>query len=127
MEPQRLYLYIAVSLCALSSLTLGAHIDIKGITKKSKPNVQGKLTYSDLNFILNSRNGVTENPEVVLSPCARAILGCCKDNKINERCSEALKCGAFFFDDNPCDEKFIVSALKAARQFYEQYNIVMTT
>lgn len=89
---------------------------ISGITIKPPAN----LSYNDLRYILQARNGVDVPAPKTLSPCARAILGCCKDNVINESCSEALKCGAYFFDDNPCDAKFIVSALKEAKTFYTQ-------
>ncbi|KAJ8733318.1 hypothetical protein PYW08_001616 [Mythimna loreyi] len=79
------------------------------------------LSYNELRFILQARNGVEVPTPQNLSPCARAILGCCKNNQMNESCSESLKCGAFFFDDNPCDEKFIMDALKAAKSFYQQF------
>ncbi|KAJ8727545.1 hypothetical protein PYW07_001664 [Mythimna separata] len=78
------------------------------------------LSYNELRYILQARNGVEVQTPYNLSPCARAILGCCKEGQINESCSESLKCGAFFFDDNPCDEKFILDALKAAKSFYQQ-------
>lgn len=78
------------------------------------------LTYEELVYILQARHGRVENKPIVLSPCARAILGCCKDNRMNESCSEDLKCGAFFFDVNPCDETFILDALNAAKTFYQQ-------
>lgn len=83
-------------------------------------NVPANLSYNELRYILQARNGVDVLAPKVLSPCARAILGCCKDNQMNESCSESLNCGAFFFDDNPCDEKFIIDALKAAKSFYQQ-------
>lgn len=77
------------------------------------------LSYEELVYIIQERNGVPQRPRM-LSPCARAILGCCKENQMNEGCSEALGCGAFFFDDNPCDDRFVVDALKAANTFYHQ-------
>ncbi|CAG4916377.1 unnamed protein product [Colias eurytheme] len=83
------------------------------------------LSYEELSFILKTRHGLVEKPPKTLTPCARAILGCCDDKKVmNESCSESLKCGAFFFDDNPCEDKFIIDALKAAKNFYEQFNKV---
>ncbi|CAH1647116.1 unnamed protein product [Spodoptera littoralis] len=78
------------------------------------------LSYNELVYILQARHGKDVPRPKILSPCARAILGCCKDNHINESCSESLNCGAFFFDDNPCDEKFVLDALKAAKSFYQQ-------
>ncbi|CAH0605887.1 unnamed protein product [Chrysodeixis includens] len=78
------------------------------------------LSYSELLYILESRRGHVGEKSKRLSPCARAILGCCKDNRMNEACSESLHCGAFFFDDNPCDEKFVLDALKSAKVFYQQ-------
>ncbi|CAB3239405.1 unnamed protein product [Arctia plantaginis] len=77
------------------------------------------LSYEELVYIIQERHGVPQRPRI-LSPCARAILGCCKQNQINEECSEALGCGAFFFDDNPCDDRFVLDALKAANTFYNQ-------
>lgn len=78
------------------------------------------LSYSELVYILESRRGLADQRTRRLSPCARAILGCCKDNRMNESCSESLNCGAFFFDDNPCDEKFVLDALKSAKVFYKE-------
>lgn len=63
-------------------------------------------------------------PPYALSPCARAILGCCNNKVMNSHCSESLKCGAFFFDNNPCDDKYVLEALKAANKFYSQFNKV---
>lgn len=77
------------------------------------------LPYEELVFILQSRLGIAQKPRT-LSPCARAILGCCKENRMNEHCSESLNCGAFFFDDNPCEDRFIIDALQAAKSFYTQ-------
>ncbi|XP_023933792.2 uncharacterized protein LOC112042851 [Bicyclus anynana] len=81
-------------------------------------------TYNELLFILQSRFGEAGPQPKHLTPCARAILGCCNNNVMNETCSESLKCGAHFFDDNPCEEKFILDALTAAKLFYEQFNTV---
>lgn len=83
-----------------------------------------KLTYDELLFILKVRNGEETRKRISLSPCARAILGCCQKNVMNEQCSETLQCGAFFFDVNPCDDKYVIDALNAARAFYEQFNTV---
>ncbi|KOB65204.1 Uncharacterized protein OBRU01_23065, partial [Operophtera brumata] len=65
------------------------------------------MSYEELDYILRTKKGEVSVPPKLLSPCARAILGCCKDKVMNEHCSEMLKCGAFFFDDNPCDEQFV--------------------
>nr|XP_034829886.1 uncharacterized protein LOC117987031 [Maniola hyperantus] len=81
-------------------------------------------TYNELLYILQSRHGEVGNRPKHLTPCARAILGCCNNRVMNETCSENLKCGAYFFDDNPCEDKFIVDALHAAKLFYEQFNLV---
>ncbi|KAJ2951961.1 hypothetical protein O0L34_g4220 [Tuta absoluta] len=81
------------------------------------------LSYDELLYILKVRSGEQPKPRR-LSPCARAILGCCRERVMNEHCSETLKCGAFFFDVNPCEDKFIIDALNAARAFYEQFNSV---
>ncbi|XP_075971804.1 hadley [Anticarsia gemmatalis] len=78
------------------------------------------MTYEELVYILQARQGVPQEART-LSPCARAILGCCKENRMNEQCSESLNCGAFFFDINPCDERFVIDALKAAKNFYQQF------
>ncbi|KAJ0178707.1 hypothetical protein K1T71_005482 [Dendrolimus kikuchii] len=91
-------------------------------TATKPPNISPE----DLTYIIKVRNGEATTPPVNLSPCARAILGCCKANVMNTQCSENLKCGAFFFDVNPCEDKFIVEALQAARMFYQQFNKVMT-
>lgn len=80
------------------------------------------MTYEELNYILKTKRGEVEVPPKTLSPCARAILGCCNGIVMNGHCSESLNCGAFFFDNNPCDEKFVVSALEAAKSFYKQFN-----
>ncbi|CAH0729396.1 unnamed protein product, partial [Brenthis ino] len=79
------------------------------------------VTYEELVYILHTRNGIDSARPKYLTPCARAILGCCKGKVINENCSEALHCGAYFFDNNPCDDKFILQALEAARSFYDQF------
>ncbi|CAH2105508.1 unnamed protein product [Euphydryas editha] len=80
------------------------------------------ITYDELQYILKSRHGEDSPRPKHLTPCARAILGCCNNNVMNENCSESLKCGAYFFDDNPCEERFILEALVAAKKFYEQFN-----
>lgn len=82
------------------------------------------LSYKELLYILEVRNGDDGIKPESLSPCARAILGCCNEKVMNENCSEALNCGAFFFDVNPCEDKFVIDALSAARSFYEQINRV---
>lgn len=79
------------------------------------------LSYNELRYLLQARHGVDVPTPKTLTPCAKAILGCCKDNHMNESCSESLNCGAHFFDDNPCDEKFIRNALNAAKRFYQQF------
>ncbi|CAH2235513.1 jg14778, partial [Pararge aegeria aegeria] len=81
-------------------------------------------TYNELLFILQSRHGMAGMQPKHLTPCARAILGCCNNKAMNDTCSENLKCGAHFFDDNPCEDKFIIDALEAAKLFYEQFNAV---
>lgn len=85
-----------------------------------KPSTPANMTYDELIYIYQSRQGVKQAKPKNLTPCAKAILSCCNDKTINEHCSESLKCGAYFFDDNPCDDKFILDALKAAKIFYEQ-------
>lgn len=82
------------------------------------------LRYDELLYLLSVRQGEEAQKPISLSPCARAILGCCQKNIMNIQCSETLKCGAFFFDVNPCDDKFVLDALDAARAFYEQFNTV---
>ncbi|KAG7307810.1 hypothetical protein JYU34_006407 [Plutella xylostella] len=80
------------------------------------------LSYDELVFILKNRNSKTGmKPPKTFSPCARAILSCCTDKKLKTKCSEDMGCGAHFFDDNPCDEKFVVEALRAAKIFYRQF------
>lgn len=83
------------------------------------------LSLAELKFIVSVRNGENAIPPKTLTPCARAILACCKESVMNESCSENLKCGAYFFDVNPCDERFVIDALNAARTFYEQFNQVV--
>lgn len=80
------------------------------------------MTYEELEYILRTKRGEPGVLPKKLSPCARAILGCCNGIVMNSHCSESLKCGAFFFDDNPCEEEFVISALKAASVFYNQFN-----
>ncbi|KAL0882535.1 hypothetical protein ABMA27_000997 [Loxostege sticticalis] len=80
------------------------------------------LSLEELKFIIGVRNGDDVTPPKTMTPCARAILGCCNGTVMNESCSESLNCGAYFFDVNPCSEKFVVDALNAARTFYEQFN-----
>lgn len=82
------------------------------------------IPYDELLFILKVRSGEEATKPKTLSPCARAILGCCQKKIMNEQCSETLQCGAFFFDVNPCEDKFVIDALNAARAFYEQFNTV---
>lgn len=82
-------------------------------------------TYNELLYILQSRHGEAGKRPKHLTPCARAILACCNNKVMHETCSESLKCGAYFFDDNPCEDKFIIDALEAARQFYSQFNSVL--
>lgn len=82
------------------------------------------MSYEELDYILRTKRGEVTVPPKKLTPCARAILGCCNDKVMNGHCSESLNCGAFFFDDNPCEEQFVVSALKAAKTFYKQLNEV---
>lgn len=82
------------------------------------------LSYDELLFIFKVRSGEEPKKPKSLSPCSRAILGCCRNKVMNEQCSETLQCGAFFFDVNPCDDKFVLDALNAARAFYEQFNNV---
>lgn len=82
------------------------------------------ITYDELVYILQSRHGGGSERPKTMTPCARAILGCCKDKVMNEYCSESLMCGAYFFDDNPCEDKFILQALEAASKFYDQFNNV---
>lgn len=83
---------------------------------------QAHLLYEELQYIysLQHGNGTAVRPKT-LTPCARAILGCCKEGQMQEICSVDLGCGAYFFDDNPCDEKFVIDALNAAQAFYEQF------
>ena len=80
------------------------------------------ITYEELVYILQSRHGEESERPKYMTPCARAILGCCQNKVMNEYCSESLQCGAYFFDDNPCEDKFILQALEAARKFYDQFN-----
>lgn len=82
------------------------------------------LSLAELKFIVGVRRGENVSPPKTLTPCARAILSCCKGSVMNEECSESLECGAYFFDVNPCDERFVIDALNAARTFYEQFNQV---
>lgn len=119
-------------LITLISSSLSANIPIstdqllsEPVTKPTQPQIA--LSYNELQYILNARNGFTEVPKITLSVCARAILGCCRQKDMNIMCSETLGCGAHFFDDNPCEDKFITVALKAAKSFYEQINTVDTT
>lgn len=84
------------------------------------------MSYEELQYIISVRSGQTQVTPKTLSPCARAILGCCKENVMNSYCSESLKCGAFFFDSNPCDDKYMEDALAAAKAFYNQLNKVST-
>lgn len=84
------------------------------------------MTLEELNYLLQVRSGQPQTQPKVLSPCARAILGCCRDKIMNPSCSESLNCGALFFDVNPCEERFVNEALKAASSFYEQLNNVST-
>ncbi|CAG9795251.1 unnamed protein product [Diatraea saccharalis] len=86
------------------------------------------LSFEELNYLLRVRSGVDTpnvNP-IYLTPCARAILGCCKENVMNGDCSESLNCGAYFFDVNPCDVKYIQMALESAKAFYEQFDNLNT-
>ncbi|KPJ06039.1 hypothetical protein RR48_14481 [Papilio machaon] len=92
--------------------------------EKQKLNSDDRFTVEELSYILATRNGEEVNQPKTISPCASAILSCCNEKVMNPYCSESLKCGAFFFDDNPCEDKFVIDALKAARAFYEQLNNV---
>nr|XP_004925663.3 uncharacterized protein LOC101736265 [Bombyx mori] len=80
------------------------------------------MSYEDLDYIVKFRSGQVHAKPRTLSPCARAILGCCNGKIMNSNCSESLQCGAFFFDENPCEDRFVEDALKAAKAFYEQSN-----
>ncbi|KAI8424297.1 hypothetical protein MSG28_002847 [Choristoneura fumiferana] len=93
---------------------------------QSKPIKNPDLSFEELNYIARVRNGEAPKVPKTLTPCARAILGCCVGKVMNTSCSEAHKCGGLFFDDNPCEDKFIIDALKAARIFYDQFNKVTT-
>lgn len=95
--------------------------------KKIDPLRNPDLSYEELNYIAKVRNGESPKEPKTLTPCARAILGCCVEKVMNTDCSEAHKCGGHFFDDNPCEDKFIIDALNAARIFYEQFNKVTKT
>lgn len=99
----------------------------QAVTEKSPSTFQSpaNLSIEEITYIIKVRSGNVNDasPPRFLTPCARAILGCCNGSVINENCSESLKCGAFFFDANPCDDKFISEALQAARGFYEQFNV----
>lgn len=85
--------------------------------------LKSQMTTEELEYILKTKSRDAREPPKKLSPCARAILGCCNDAKVmNSHCSESLNCGAFFFDDNPCEEEFVISALNAAHTFYKQFD-----
>ncbi|CAK1546196.1 unnamed protein product [Leptosia nina] len=116
-------LYLFIQIANAGALTFKDSQEA-AVPRETKPN----LSYNELLYILKTRNGDRTKPPKALSPCARAILGCCDENKvINENCSVLLNCGAYFFDDNPCDDKFIYDALRAATAFYHQYDKVFTT
>ncbi|CAH2071087.1 unnamed protein product, partial [Iphiclides podalirius] len=110
---------------AFLAILLNQICHARGITTVERSTSDSKskltLTVQELSFILSTRRGDNVKPPRTISPCARAILTCCNGKVINSQCSESMKCGAFFFDDNPCEDKFIVDALNAARTFYEQY------
>lgn len=80
------------------------------------------MSYQELQYILQTKRGENTKQPKVLSPCARAILGCCTGLNMNSHCSEQLNCGAFFFDANPCEEQFVLDALNAAKRFYSQFD-----
>lgn len=80
------------------------------------------MSYEELEYILQMKRGEETKKPKVLSPCARAILGCCTGPMMNSHCSEQLNCGAFFFDNNPCEERFVLDALNAAKSFYSQFD-----
>lgn len=96
--------------------------EIKGDARSPGDGQKLTLTVGELSYILITRRGGDVSPPKNISPCARAILTCCNEKVINPYCSEALKCGAFFLDDNPCEDKFVIDALKAAKIFYTQLN-----
>lgn len=111
------YTVMIISTMLFAQALCAPEVNRNSITSTAKP--PANLSYDELLYILQTRNGIPQKPKT-LSPCARAILGCCRDNQMNESCSETLKCGAFFFDVNPCDDRFVIDALKAAKEFYQQ-------
>ncbi|GBP56980.1 hypothetical protein EVAR_79116_1 [Eumeta japonica] len=127
--------YTAVSLllqlCIVaSSLTIQTEVKTASKAAATKPvptiSSPANLTYKELVYILQYRSGTVQKPVVVLSNCARAVLGCCNSGVMNQNCFESLRCGGLIFDDNPCEDKFIIEALKAAREYYDQWNDVST-
>lgn len=114
---------------AYATIVIMAVILISALAAPQNPTLETKpssvIPPEDLTYIIKIRNGEPTTRPRNLSPCARAILGCCKGNVMNSQCSENLNCGAFFFDVNPCDESYIEGALQAARKFYEQFDKVM--
>ncbi|CAG9559735.1 unnamed protein product [Danaus chrysippus] len=111
--------FVAVALLVMQVYTR----DIRSNTPSagnSKKNITSYIKYNELVYILETRHGNPAKKPTRLTPCARAILSCCEEKVINEGCSESLKCGAYFFDDNPCEDKFIIDALEAAKLFYQQ-------
>ncbi|XP_063360782.1 uncharacterized protein LOC134649879 [Cydia amplana] len=112
-----------ISMMLLQALGAPQNKSVKKVDSKNPAD----LSYEELKFIDLKRRGGFPTPPKRLSPCAKAILGCCEEKVIDPECSEALYCGAHFFDDNPCDDKFIIDALKAARQYYnDQFNKINT-
>lgn len=80
------------------------------------------LSYEELEYIFSRQQGIgnVQRPKT-LTPCARAILGCCKGGIMEEECSVDVGCGAYFFDANPCTKTFVRDALAAARAYYGQF------
>ncbi|VVC87475.1 unnamed protein product [Leptidea sinapis] len=114
------YTILCTIFCGIIGIYAGV---VKENTEDLRPlSSPAHLTYDELVYLLQSRFG-TQNvaKPMVLSPCAKAILGCCKEGSMDVSCSETLKCGAHFFDDNPCGERFIISALDAATKYYNQF------
>ncbi|XP_028173849.1 uncharacterized protein LOC114362592 [Ostrinia furnacalis] len=107
----------------LIAQALGAPQSKKKIDAPSTIRSPANLSLKELEYIVGVRRGEPVPPPKTLTPCARAILGCCQKSVMNESCSEALNCGAYFFDANPCSEKYVLDALNAARTFYDQFNL----
>lgn len=127
----RQYNVSTLIILTLITITLTAQIDYINPKKRLSAQIAVEsdlkdLSYKELEYIYNSRLETKNRLKVPFTPCARAILGCCKEKKMIEGCSEELGCGSLFFDSNPCQDRFMIEALEAARLFYEQYNTVST-